>query len=1254
MPLILINSPFLKPRIASFLLNIFKSKINGELIVNNPHYHFHRSRLTLHADKISIKQNKEAIVAVEDFDLAYPWKNFFQSDKTIDKIQAKKLYIKAIKSKDGWNLETILKPSKKEVEFIFKSLSFHDTDLEIISDGRLVEKENVFIDIHKEQAKQLYNIEFYNKKNLKDVDDEHLNLVADNKFYISGDYDLETAQGPYRYVQNLTVVLHRLKPDLINLIARGFSDRKSKFLRTFNIYSNPETSLSMKIKEITNLVDSYELSASLENFANDAHFDLHADLDLAKDVALRDLELNFFDSVLKADGVLKDAFSKNPQFDFMIDLENFNPYQMRETFVELQEIVPQNVVNLVASVHKHTVFNPVVALTGHFDSPEIDFNMPIKNNYTKASSNKKDFRLNLKFHDDTIFVKEILVPFEFADLSLNGSISSPKDFDLNLRTKDFPMRSIKPILMNVLEPEITKKIDQVVLKGYLKTDLEIKQNEKLSNPEFYGDIVLVDSSVLEPNIPILFEKINTKLNVQKDTIQVKDFAGYLYENKVDLNGFYNIYSNGYKLNLSAKNFDLGKIEGYEIKKYFNKAQNFENISGFVDDLQFNYDNSSTDFSISGIFKDLAFDYGNNGKAMRCDNLNAAFAYADNSLEVGDMKAHINKTALIEFDGSFDFKEQTGAFISTARNLPFAFLSILPNTLPVHAKDGVINFDLEFNDNKYVGKGDFKALVFDLDHEKLPENFRSANGEFAIGKDLVFNGLSTFYGNSQIKAEKFEIKNFLEEDKFYDIKIDSELKVSEFVDFIPLSIKDLLDLEGYLPLKAYARGDKQKFDLDLEGNFDKLEKLDFAQWFSYDPKVKGEFKSKFSFTPKLILSKNTSIVLTDPKKASSTEITTDFEVHDWKSKDEIRYSIDAYTPRDVNGDYLPIDLDLIEPHILSIEALNLDPGSGTMQCRTDGSYDSRHSFCDITFLDKAIAKNFGVGNLSSERANVHLISVKDLPVYIKVELFKGLWDILEYTRVFFDMEVTEDFMNIDRIRAKVGEGVIRSNLSFDFNTLASKFNIKGNNVDAHQIAESFFDLGHEVPQGIVSGQFEGSTKGLLPDDMFFNLEGEASVLVRHGKLSSLKTMQRLLSAINTLKNFDFNNVFQTLITYEGGLFNDVVSQLSFNKGKIDTEKFLLHSNQIELHLEGFVDYAKDDLMVRGLGAVPERSKSFLQLLGVKHFNVGNLLSIINLRNPGSKDKDYFAFKMAGPVYDLDKATQSLRQNFTWLRSYGGKG
>lgn len=1250
LPAVLVNLDFLKPHISNFILNQIKSKVNAQVEFTNPNYKFKRNKLHLSADRINFKQNQETILDLKNFKLAYPLKNIFRSRQIITNISADKLFIKAIREDDAWNLESIMKPGKKEVDFLFHALSFHDTDLEIYSKDYF-EKENVYLDIHKDKTTQLYQVEFYNQHDLSSISlDQRSKLSGENKFYISGQYDLNNNQGVYKYVKNLNVALHKLKPNLINLLSRAFTDRKSRFLSLFNKYSSQDSQLNLFVKELKDKDEYYSLDLFINNLMDKENFSLKSNFQLGTNVNILDFDLKFLEAQLRTKGKVFEAFSTNPKLDLDLKLLNFNPYLFRNSIPEIKSLISDKIARFTSTLHKSPVFNAAAKINGDFLYPNLSLNLPILSSNASQNLALKELLLDLNFRKQDYLIQKLKIPFEFADLLMNGSIAKTGTVDLKLKTQDFPIRSLKPIAASFLPEEHVRAIKDLVIQGYLKSDLEIKKQDAKSLPEFFGNIVLAETSILEPHIPLLLQDISTNLNVEKDIIKVSSFSGLLYENKVDLNGYYNIHSNNYQLNLSSPNFDLSKIEGYRIKKYIPNVENFKNIRGNIKNLEISSSTDTKNIATAGELVDIAFDYATEKQIVNLKKLNAGFAFVDSSLTINGLQAYINDSASLALGGIYDFNKSKTDISAQAMNLPFSILSVFEiNGMPLVAKDGTTSFDLAYKDNKLTANGDFHKLAFNLNDKTMPENFRAVNGEFAINDDLHLNDLSAFYGNTFIKAKNFTINNFFSNDKYYDIDLKSDIKVSEFKSFIPQSITELLKIEGYLPLHIKAKGDTQKFYLNIDGNLDKVDKLAFADWLDYDTKVKGDFTTSFSFTPKLILSKNTMLNLRN--ETSKTSVAADFEIHDWKEKRELRYSIDAYTPLDSNGNFIAVNLDLIEPHIKSIETLNLDAGTGYMQCRTDGALDSRHTFCDIEFLDQAVARNFGIGDLTSEHSSVYLISVKDKPVYVKVKLFDGIWNVLDYTRVKFDMEITESLMKIDRLRAKLNDGFIRSNIAFDFNTLESKFKIKGNNVSAHKAAESFFALGHEVPQGTVSGQFEGKTKGLLPDEMFFNLEATASALVHDGKLSSLKTMQKLLSAINTLKNFDFNNVFQTLITYKGGLFSDMVTEINFDKGKLTTEKLLLHSEQIELHLEGNIDYAKDYLMIRGLGAVPERSKSFLQLLGIKDFNLGNLLSIINLRNPGSKDKDYFAFSMKGPVNDLEEATQSLRQNFTWLRSYG---
>lgn len=1247
LPFALLNLDFCKPYVSKILIQEIQKKLTAKIKFTNLSYRFKKFKLFLTAQEISIEQNDDKIVELHDFKLVYPLRNLFRSTQMINNIFASRLYIKAIKNNDLWNLESILKPSKRSMKFRFKALSFHETELEIFSE-QFYEKELVYLDIHKNKSTKLYDVEFYNNKDLQSSKLTDASLT--NQFYISGIYDLNNAKGVYKLVQNLNVNFHKLQPNLINLISRAFSKRKSRFLEFFNRYAQASTQVNLKLSENQTLNESYSLSLAIANLKSLGDININSKFLLADDINLEFLDLYVLGSHSIAKGVLKNAFKGNPVLDLNIDLQSFNLPLFRSRIQEIQTLITDKVMKLINVIHSGNVFDLNFKIIGDFFQPEIVVDVPIKNLYTVENSVQKNFKLDLQLLSNEYKIKKLMVPFEYSDFILNGTVAKSGNYELNLFAQDLPLRSLRLVAESFLETQLLEQYKDLLFKGYLKSDLKIKKTSSNSAPSFYGELVFVETSILEPNFPLLVQNINTKIVADGDSFTVLDFAGKVYENDIDFNATYNMASKDLQFNLSSDLFDLTKIESFHLKKYIKGLSKFKTIVGNIENLQLNYKSQANSLIASGLLNNLGFDFLYDTKTFKVSDLNSSISFVDNVLTVQDLSLIFNDNGNLSFDGTLDLANKVYDFSSKAVNFPFDILSYFSfEQLGFKAKEGLLDYDLSYKDKKLKASGLAQDISFYTQYQRLPGLIRLKNGAFSIDDDLRMNGATVFYENSQLDIKEMTIQDFLTKDRYFDFDVDSKLKYADFVNFIPETIAQLLKVEGYLPVNFQAKGNSQKFYLDINGSLDEVDSLKFAQWLEFDPTVKARAKSSFYFTPKTILSKNTKLFLT--KNDVTTELITDFEVHDWKQRDKINYSIDAYTPLDTNGNFLAVDLDPIEPHIKSIETLNLDPGTGYLQCRTDGNYDDRHTFCDIEFLDQAIAKKFAVGDLSSQKSSVNLISVKDKPVFIKVKLLKGLWNILDYKKVRFDMQVTEDFMQIDRLRAKLEDGFIRANLGLDFHSLVSKFKIKGNNISAHKAMESFFALGNEVPQGIASGQFEGQTKGLLPDEMFFNLEGEASVLLKDGKLSSLNTMQKLLSAVNTLKNFDFNNVFQTIITYKGGLFNDIVSHIIFDKGKMQTEKLILHSDQIELHLEGFVDYAADGLMIRGLGAVPERSKSILQLVGIKSFNLGNLLSIINLRNPGADDKDYFAFMMRGPVTDIAKTSESLRRNFTWLRTYG---
>ncbi|MCE2928614.1 MAG: hypothetical protein LW817_03170, partial [Candidatus Caenarcaniphilales bacterium] len=467
--------------------------------------------------------------------------------------------------------------------------------------------------------------------------------------------------------------------------------------------------------------------------------------------------------------------------------------------------------------------------------------------------------------------------------------------------------------------------------------------------------------------------------------------------------------------------------------------------------------------------------------------------------------------------------------------------------------------------------------------------------------------------------------------------------SELEYLVPKGISQFIGAKGLLPTKLKIKGSKNKLIIDTDLLISGLDDFKFSNWLDINESLSQEIKIKAqtTVTPQTIYSKNSTISFA--KNSDSIVINSDFQVNDWSLKNKINYRafFDSGSAAK-NGQVL---LDIVEPHLVSLKPLNLDIGKGFFTCDNLGDDVHRQTNCLFRAITPTIARKYGIGDLRANIVNVNLLSFDHKPLYVQTRLRDGDWNGIGYKRILFDMDVNGNLVSVNNLVAKLkNSGTVRANTTFDMATLESTFKIDGDQVSANELIHGIWGFGAEVPEGKVSGAYRGQTKGILPNEMFFNLKGQANLIVKDGKLSQLKTMQKLLTAINTIKNFDINNVFQVLVTYQGGHFNQVISSLNYDLGKISTEKLLLKSDSIELDLKGYVDYSKDRLEISGRGLIPKHSKSILQTVGIGPANLGNLFSLANL---GATDsKRLFSFSMIGPATNMDKTVESIKSSFKW--------
>ncbi|MDD9898058.1 MAG: hypothetical protein OXU45_03560, partial [Candidatus Melainabacteria bacterium] len=463
-------------------------------------------------------------------------------------------------------------------------------------------------------------------------------------------------------------------------------------------------------------------------------------------------------------------------------------------------------------------------------------------------------------------------------------------------------------------------------------------------------------------------------------------------------------------------------------------------------------------------------------------------------------------------------------------------------------------------------------------------------------------------------------------------------------YIPSGMQKFIEVGGNFPARVKLKGNSLKQTMKVALQLDEADNFVYGDWFVMDPEAsKVRLVTNLTITPQLILSDDSKLVFIKGGGDSKikTKVRSSFQVEDYRSKDDMSYFL-SFKTKASDG---PQNMALVEPHIKPLEPMNLAVGIGDLTCDTFGNSFDRQTICEFNF-DKAVAQKYGIGDLNAKNINVDLLSIAHKPLEVQVLLEEGDWNTIPYRKARTDITANGDYIYLRDSKARVADGIVRGEVDFNFKTFDSKFKLVGRDLPAHDFAQGIWGFGSEVPEGFVSGVFEGTTQGILPDPMFYNLEGSTNLILKEGKLSQLVLMQKVLTAVNTLDNFDLNNIFQTLVTFKGGTFDHIISGISYDHGVMSSEKLLLKADQVELNLNGYFDYNKDQLWVKGQGLIPKKSRSILQGLGIGKLNLGNLLAMDDLSKSGSKEKRFFDFLMIGPISDPDKSAESLKSNFKW--------
>jgi hypothetical protein len=1260
-----------------FLKNIIQDKLNGSIEFENMRLGISSKRLVFKLNSITLLDD-QGMVVVKAINPHLTWstKNLFSLSPIFKNISMDRLDLYFRKTISGeWNYEKLfIDKKKKPIAIKIDELNIPTCNINVSQyAGHNYFDHSLKIYFRKLSATEGkgYLVDVISKNLLNNnygivsrSFDDYANSGLKNAVKISGVFGIneeDSWQGILQNSKHLYLDFYDINDLNIELLANLlFTKSQAYYRKYFGKYSQSAKVFLHAhvdgIKKSTN--KDCQLNLQLLNYASIPKINLDAKLLLGQNLVCKNCSLMFNSSSISLTGDMKNWLNKNPRLDFTLLFKNLNFEYMQEKVPELKTVIPSFVMQIFSIIHNSKYFSGTLLINNTLNAPELNLEMPLVNSYTISNRKNQSLKAELNYSAKELVISSFQIPIDFSKLNMQGKyVFENNNMDLSVDAEDLPLDKIKPIISEL--PTFSKihdLLNNIMIQGYTSisariTNIEAVKNDKTIFVEPVSDQLafkvkskLAGISLMLKNYPLSFNKLNADLEFDNHFLKISNLNTYVdgdyleVRGRLDLMDFKQANLEFASPNLKANTVIQSKV--FELLK--NEKIFIKQGSGNLKDVYLNLSRQLESWSYSG---KINFDNVNlivNDK-INLYQMRGLSMITNKTLKLSNFVAFLGEGSFVKASGLYNFSGNGTEMKLSAQKLSLVdLISIFDSEqrYKLEPRSGTVGFDLLLKNKELAGSLNLDKVSFTYkgsNYIKYPVS--DFKGQVDLNKVISISNGSGLYGSSTFKKLNANLKNFnSSSDKYLDFSCQANLLVDEFYDLIPVGIQRFLKMKGTMPVTIGYSGNRFKKILNIDADMEQLNYFKFAEWLDLSKKYKAKIKSKIIITPELIFSDDARIIFSDPATGLNTVIKTVYQVKDWLKVNDLSYFMNFSTLADNSV------LSLLEPSIFTLKPLNLDVGPGKFICDIYGTYYNRQTVCDFK-IKNAIAKKYGIGDLKANQIDVSLLSIVNKPLDLEVSIDNGDWNTIPYRNLDFDLRVNGDFIYVNDLEANVANGKAYAKTIFNYKTLESTFSVTGHKIPAHDFVQGVWGLGAEVPEGFISGTFDGKTQGVLPDPMFYNLEGTANVIVKSGKLSSLKYMQKILTAVNTLRNFDINNVFQILVTYKGGYFSHFMTALKYDHGKISTDRALLKAEQIELDLNGYIDFKSDQLWVSGKGLIPKHSKSILQTVGLGSANLGNLLSKVS---PGTdKEKSFFEFQMIGPVTDMNKSAESLKSNFKWL-------
>lgn len=1210
----------IRDRLVPFIVNYINSQVNGELKVKNLKWSFSNNRVGFKGDTLELNDSHGlTIVKLNDYEILFKWTGIFTQFKSLRKIHAEETIINITRDTSGhWNLEDLFKKkSTKKINFSIEELDLPQTQLHITDyyNKQALYYEELKAYWKKSRFKKNYFIDVISHQNVDELDElkatrdffelkGYFTLNALNRFYRRKNLGKLTLQNFYLEDFQFLIPVDSLIKGVNGSLNANFSFENAQereinmlsdlIIADFELLFNDSSYKFSESKFISDINISEEITLnSFEFILDKLKLNLSGTVNDWRDFKkLKNAELNLKLSTQALD--LKYLYSLIPEI-----VKNDSIFQKLKIDQIITTIQNSFIVDLLI---EKTIANP--KLSGTFED----------------SNTSRKIEFNILSDKDSIEVEKLSIPIDTSMLEINGQIDKnlKNFFDITVKSVKLPLDKLRKfVLLIPLKSEIQDLLTRARIFGNLTTDLKIKK-PKNKNLDFTGKAKLEQASFFSVDYPVPIRSALADIEIKGPQLTINDLHGYIKNDYFESSGSMLLREKKVPLMdlaINASNISLANVIGLNTFELLKLGESPQLVNGALQNLNFKITNNKKKNFYNGNFdlNNLAFQRTKHSPLVH--SLNGSINVFDNGIEFKGLSFNINNSNLTMRGKILDDKPELNI---NAKALNFKDFFTLINESRAEA---------------------YQHTFKKIDLSKI-NNF---NAKVAVNEEeLHFEESSMNYGASAISFGGL-IKNYQKlEDMILDLALEADLNATDINSFMTDKFRKYLSLAGSAPVEATLKGTKTKMLIETSVKAHKFDKLAFSNWLllkspEAEPiRVKAE--SKITITPHSIFSDQTKIFVRrgGSENLENSQINSSFKLDDWSSNLNFQVSFDTPDPQTA--------VNIIEPHIISIKDLKLTGTVGNFHCDTFGSKIGSQTLCRINIED-ATAPKFNIGDLNGKDIAIDLLALTNEPVRLLFDVKQGDWNAIPFKNLKFDMDVIGDDITVTDLVADIKDGKAWADYKYNYKTFESEFDVKGQNLPANELTEGVWALGSEVPEGLVAGTFTGSTKGILPEEVFMNMKAQANVIVKDGKLSKLNSMQRLLNLVNSLTNFDLNNVMQTLISYEGGKFDYIISSLDYDLGRVSSKKLLLKSPQIEILTKGHVDYRKDFLSISGKGLIPKHSKSILQKVGLGEVNLGNAISIFSM---GAKNqKRFFQFSVDAPVSQPESVVESLRQNFTWV-------